>query len=497
MSAAICWFRRDLRLTDNPALSAAARDGRAVIPVYIHAPAEAGGWAPGGASNWWLHYSLEALTAALAARGLPLVIRAGDSLSVLQALVEATGADAVHWNRLYDPAFIRRDMAIKQALRDQGVAAHSHNASLLHEPWTVQTGTGSDYKAFTPFWRACRRQGEPPAPAPAPTLPAASAGIRALPGASGLDEAGHGPLQALKLLPAVDWAAGLRNRWTPGEAGAGEQLEAFLNNDGLAHYATRRDQPAVAGTSRLSPHLHFGEIGPRQVWQAVQHRLVQGSDADTREGADRFLAEIGWREFAHHVLYHHPDFPDQPLNSRFADFPWREDPDGALLSAWQQGETGIPLVDAGMRELYATGWMHNRVRMVVGSFLVKNLRLPWQAGEAWFWDTLVDADLASNSLGWQWVAGSGADAAPYFRIFNPVRQSERFDPQGDYIARWVPALAALPPKHRHAPWEASGSVLADHGVTLGQHYPHPIVDLKSSRQAALAAFEQIKKAAES
>ena len=250
----------------------------------------------------------------------------------------------------------------------------------------------------------------------------------------------------------------------------------------------------MAGTSRLSPHLHHGEIGPRQVWQAVQIRLAEHGSADGRgESAETFLSEIGWREFAQHVLYHHPAFPDEPLNPQFAAFPWQDDPGDQLLGAWQRGETGIPLVDAGMRELYATGWMHNRVRMVVGSFLVKNLRLPWQAGEAWFWDTLVDADLASNSLGWQWVAGSGADAAPYFRVFNPVRQGERFDPEGTYIARWIPELGRLPAKHRQAPWEAPQAVLSAAGITLGVDYPHPMVDLKASRQAALAAFSQIKK----
>jgi len=304
---------------------------------------------------------------------------------------------------------------------------------------------------------------------------------------------GDDPLTALQLLPQVDWAGGLQARWQPGERGAVRRLEDFLAA-ALAAYDEGRDLPAIAGTSRLSAHLHFGEIGPRQVWQAVQTTLARhGAEGGLLHGAESFLAEIGWREFAHHVLYHHPDFPDEPLNPRFADFPWQADPGERLLGAWQRGETGIPLVDAGMRELYATGWMHNRVRMVVGSFLVKNLRLPWQDGEAWFWDTLVDADLASNSLGWQWVAGSGADAAPYFRVFNPVRQGERFDAGGDYVARWIPELARLPAKHRHAPWQAPAGVLADADLTPGVDYPHPLVDLKESRQAALAAFEQIKK----
>jgi deoxyribodipyrimidine photo-lyase len=498
MAPAIYWIRRDLRLADNPALLAAAQ-AKAIIPVYIHAPHEAGDWAPGAASNWWLHHSLAALASAYARYGVPLIIRSGDSLATLRALVAETGAEAVHWNRLYEPATIERDRHIKQTLRDDGLSVESHNAALLHEPWTIRTGTGGDYKAFTPFWRACRRAAEPEPPLPAPQTLARCDNADAMAGAMGRDPAataGAAPLESLGLLPTIDWAGGLRSRWQPGEAGAWARLEAFLPAT-LAAYEPGRDYPARPGTSRLSPHLHFGEIGPRQVWQAVQAQLARGGDSDPAartESAETFLSEIGWREFAHHVLFHHPGFPDHPLNARFADFPWQADPGDAMLKTWQRGETGIPLVDAGMRELYATGWMHNRVRMVVGSFLVKNLRLPWQAGEAWFWDTLVDADLASNSLGWQWVAGSGADAAPYFRVFNPVRQSERFDAEGDYIAHWIPALADLPVKHRHAPWEAPAPVLESAGVTLGVDYPHPMVDLKESRQAALAAFEQIKKA---
>ncbi|KAF0285173.1 deoxyribodipyrimidine photolyase [Spiribacter sp. SSL99] len=496
MHPALYWIRRDLRLADNPALHAAARSGRPVVPVYVHAPDEAGAWAPGGASQWWLHHSLQALAEALAGHGLTLIIRHGDSLAALTELIAETGATAVHWNRLYEPARVQSDIRVKQALKANGIEAHSHNAALLHEPWTIQTGSGGDYKAFTPFWRACRRQQpEPPAPLPVPVALTAPAGADALPGTVDPGRGRTAALDALGLLPRVDWAEGLRATWQPGEAGAGQRLSAFLDQ-ALAGYHDGREQPAVAGTSRLSPHLHHGEIGPRQVWQAVQIRLAEHGSADGRgESAETFLSEIGWREFAQHVLYHHPAFPDEPLNPQFAAFPWQDDPGDQLLGAWQRGETGIPLVDAGMRELYATGWMHNRVRMVVGSFLVKNLRLPWQAGEAWFWDTLVDADLASNSLGWQWVAGSGADAAPFFRVFNPIRQGERFDAEGAYVARWLPALAGLPAKHRHAPWQAPAATLAAAGVTLGIDYPHPLVDLKESRQAALAAFEQIKKGA--
>lgn len=476
MACVIAWFRRDFRLTDNPALSAATSTGYPVLPVYIHDPEAEGDWAPGAASDWWRHHSLACLREALAGLGLTLVIRRGPADQALEALIRETAAESIHWNRLYEPALIERDSRIKAWLKERGIGAHSHNAALLHEPWTIRTGTGSDYRAFTPFWRACQKAPEPPAPQAAPEP---VAGARA----DGLT------LADLDLLPRAGWDKGLAATWRPGEEGARERLATFLDQ-GLPDYATARDEPAKAGTSGLSPHLHFGEIGPRQVLQATRERLANSSEA-TQASADAFLAEIGWREFAHHVLYHHPEFPDQPLNPRFARFPWREDPE-PYLSAWQQGQTGFPIVDAGMRQLWETGWMHNRVRMIVGSLLVKNARIPWQTGERWFWDTLVDADLASNSLGWQWVAGSGADAAPFFRIFNPVRQGERFDPAGDYVARWVPEVAALPAKHRHAPWQAPPTALSDAGLRLNRDYPEPMLDLQATRKEALAAFEHVK-----
>ncbi len=476
MACVIVWFRRDFRLTDNPALQAAAESGYPCLPVYIHDPAAEGDWAPGAASNWWRHHSLQALGDALAERGLGLVIRHGPAGDALANLIAETGAVAVHWNRLYEPALIARDTAIKSRLRDNGVSAVSHNAALLYEPWTIRTGSGTDYRAFTPFWRACQRTQEPPAPSPEPRLTAGAS-------ADGVT------ITDLGLLPRIRWDHGLATNWQPGEKGAQRRLDRFLD-DGVSAYETARDQPAINGTSGLSPHLHFGEIGPRQIRTATLSALTH-ADEDADQSAQAFLAEIGWREFAHHVLYHHPDFPDQPLNARFADFPWRADPE-PLLRAWQRGETGFPIVDAGMRQLWQTGWMHNRVRMIVGSLLVKNARIPWQTGERWFWDTLVDADLASNSLGWQWVAGSGADAAPFFRIFNPIRQGERFDPQGSFVAHWVPEIAGLPAKHRHAPWQAPAGVCRDAGVQLGHNYPRPVVDLQASRKEALAAFEQIK-----
>ena len=476
MACVILWFRRDFRLADNPALQAAVDSGYPVLPVYIHDPEAEGDWAPGAASNWWRHHSLQALSDALAERGLGLVIRRGPAGDTLANLINETGAEAVHWNRLYEPALIARDSAIKARLRDGGIAAHSHNAALLYEPWTIRTGSGTDYRAFSPFWRACQRAAQPPEPAPEPPL-AAGTSAESL------------TIADLGLLPRVRWDGGLAARWRPGEAGALQRLDAFLGH-GVASYETMRDRPAVDGTSGLSPHLHFGELGPRQV-RAATLAAIADADDHAQDSANAFLAEIGWREFAHHVLYHHPDFPDQPLNARFADFPWREEPD-QLLQAWRRGETGFPIVDAGMRQLWETGWMHNRVRMIVGSLLVKNARIPWQTGERWFWDTLVDADLASNSLGWQWVAGSGADAAPFFRIFNPVRQGERFDPEGAFVAHWVPEIASLPAKHRHAPWQAPAGVCRDAGLRMGHDYPWPVLDLQATRKEALAAFEQIK-----
>jgi deoxyribodipyrimidine photo-lyase len=478
MPSTLVWLRRDLRLADNPALIAAARRGP-VLPVYIHAPDETGDWAPDGASAWWLHHSLAALRNRFRDHGLNLIIRHGPSLEALQGLLQGTGADAVYWNRLYEPASVDRDRRIKQVLREAGIGAHSFNASVLYEPWAVETGQGGPYRAFTPFWKACGQLPAPPPPEPVPPL-------RAVPAASQPESPGLGELG---LLPNIRWDRKLERYWTPGETGAADALERFLDT-GLARYGTARDLPAQRGTSELSPHLHFGEISPRQILQAVEQRRAGGHGS---AGAEAFLRELGWREFARHVLFHHHDFPTEPLNPRFAAFPWRDD-DGSLMRAWQQGRTGFPMVDAGLRQLWETGWMHNRVRMIAGSLLVKNLRLPWQDGARWFWDTLVDADLASNSLGWQWVAGSGADAAPYFRIFNPVRQGERFDPDGTYVARWIPELARLPVKHRHAPWNAPAGVLREAGVRLGRDYPEPVVDLKLTREQALEAFQAVKTA---
>ncbi len=480
MSTAIVWFRRDLRLTDQPALRAACERHDHVIGVYVHAPAEEGEWAPGGAQRWWLHHALSALRDQFEAAGSQLVIRTGPSEAALRALIAESGATALYWNRLYEPAAISRDQAIKSELRGRGdLAVESFNGGLLTEPGRIATGGGQPYRVFTPFWRNIARAGlddrARPAPTHIPGLPQGLASER---------------IDDLALLPRIRWDAGLEATWTPGEAGALARLRHFAERI-LTGYGSHRDRPAVDGTSALSPHLHFGEIGPRQVVAAVHASASADSDS-----AQTYLSEIGWREFAHHLLYHFPDTPARPLNARFEAFPWR-DPDTDAeaaegLAAWRAGRTGIPLVDAGMRQLWHHGWMHNRVRMVVASFLTKNLRLNWTLGARWFWNTLVDADLASNTLGWQWAGGCGADAAPYFRIFNPVRQGERFDPDGAYVRRWVPELAALESRDIHAPWQAPVSRLAAAGVTLGRDYPHPVIDLGASRKAALAAFEQIK-----
>ena len=476
----IVWFRQDLRLSDNPALAAAAAAGRPVIPLYILDTESAGRWAPGGASRWWLHHSLEALSRSLTERGLRLVLRRGAAGPVLERLIAETGARGVCWNRLYEPWAIRRDDAIRAALQAEGVAVESFNAALLFEPGNVLSGSGAPYRVFTPFWRACLAADPPAPPLPEPVFGDAAAAARPV---------RSEPLDSSGLLPtAPDWAGGLRAAWQPGEATAQRLLQAFLAN-GLHGYAAHRDRPDLVSTSRLSPHLHFGEIGPRQIWHAV-HALSAVGDGPADDGPRKFLAEIGWREFSYHLLHHFPDLPEAPLQPRFAGFQWEDNP--AALRAWQRGRTGYPFVDAGMRQLWQTGWMHNRLRMVTASFLVKHLLIRWQAGAAWFWDTLVDADLANNNAGWQWVAGCGADAAPYFRIFSPIAQGEKFDPRGDYVRHYVPELAGLPDRWIHRPWEAPQEVLRAAGVRLGETYPHPLVDHATARRKALEAYEVVK-----
>lgn len=476
----LVWFRQDLRLQDNPALHAAVSRGGPVIPVFILDDAGDGRWPAGGATRWWLHHSLAALDAALRERGSRLVLARGDSAAVLHGLAARTGAGAVYWNRRYEPAAIARDAAIKRDLAAGGIEAKSFNGALLHEPHTVANKQGRPFQVFTPYWRHCLTLPETP---PVKLGAAPFAAPAAWPASLAPDD--------LALLPRIKWDAGFYETWTPGEAGAAKRLKAFAAR-AMEAYSDRRNTPSVDGTSMLSPHLHFGEVSPRQIWAAVRAAAKDTGVFPPSKGAAVFLSEVGWREFAYHLLFHFPHTPEQPLREDFARFPWAEDVDGAKLRAWQRGRTGYPIVDAGMRQLWHTGWMHNRVRMIAGSFLVKHLRLPWQAGAAWFWDTLVDADLAANTLGWQWTAGCGADAAPYFRIFAPVLQGQKFDADGDYVRRWVPELARVPSAHLHAPWEAPSGVLQAAGVRLGETYPRPVVDHAQARAAALAAFKSIR-----
>ncbi|GAC1330856.1 MAG: deoxyribodipyrimidine photo-lyase [Steroidobacteraceae bacterium] len=474
----LVWFRQDLRLSDNPALTAALETGAPVVPVFIFCPAEEGAWRPGGASRWWLHQSLARLDEDLRRCGSRLCLRvAQDSLTELLRLAKECGATRILWNRRYEPAARSRDQGLKSALQDAGLEAASFNGTLLHEPWTVHTKTGGPFQVFSAYWRHCMTLPDPAAPVSAPQSIAAPA---SWPGASTLEE--------LALVPPRNWTQGLHAAWTPGSAAASALLRQFLS-ESFDVYPTDRDRPDLPGTSRLSPHLHFGEIGPREVWHETRRFAAERGQQLTWRRS-QFLTELGWREFAYHLLFHFPHTTEEPLRQKFARFPWKSS--ALQLRAWQQGATGYPLVDAGMRQLWQTGWMHNRVRMVAASFLVKDLLQPWTDGARWFWDTLVDADLASNTLGWQWSAGCGADAAPYFRIFNPTAQATRFDPHGTYIREWIPELARLPGEWVHRPWEAPAEVLAAAGVRLGTSYPKRLVDHESARAAALAALATLK-----
>ncbi|MBR9843116.1 MAG: deoxyribodipyrimidine photo-lyase [Rhodobacteraceae bacterium] len=462
MTVAIHWFRRDLRLADNPALTHAAQSG-AVLPVFIlesDTPL-------GGASRAWLHRSLMALNASLNGT---LRVYAGNPADILPRLAKDHGATTLTWTRRYDAPGIARDTALKSALRDQGLDVHSANGTLLWEPMEVNKSDGTPYRVFTPFFRkGCAAAAPPRAPLAWPNITLLNA-----PNPTSIDD--------LHLCPTPAWDQDVLSDWTPGEQGATDRLQTFLSQ-GLTGYKDGRDIPSAPHVSRLSPHLAFGEISPNTVW----HTAKTCPPSNDRE---HFLSELGWREFSYNLLFHNPDMDWQNLNRKFDAFPWRDAPEA--LAAWQTGKTGIPIVDAGMRELWQTGYMHNRVRMIVASFLVKNLLVHWHHGLAWFHDTLFDADPANNPASWQWVAGSGADAAPYFRIFNPVTQSTRFDPQGHYLRRYVPELARLSDKNIHAPWEAPPEALHHAGIALGTDYPHPIVDLRESRQGALAAYDRIK-----
>jgi deoxyribodipyrimidine photo-lyase len=473
----LLWLRQDLRLADNPALLAAIRHGGPIIPVFIWSPEEEGRWQPGAASRWWLHQSLSRLDASLRDRGTRLIFRRGTAIEVIRELANESGSNGVYWNRRYEPAVMDRDRVVQAALRRQGLIAESYPGCLLFEPGKVRSERGEPFRVFSAFWRACLARNEPGRPEDAPS---AIESPRRWPSTLKLSELG--------LEPAIDWTSGLRTSWCPGEAGATEQLHRFLAK-ALPDYPSRRDRPDQTGTSRLSPHLHLGEISVRQIWFALQEAQSAGPTVHCAAAIRDYSRELGWREFAHHLLFHWPHTPERPLREEFVGFDWK--PDRQNLRAWQRGRTGYPIVDAGMRELWHTGWMHNRVRMIVASFLVKDLLVPWQDGAAWFWDTLVDADLANNTLGWQWTAGCGADAAPYFRIFNPVIQGEKFDPNGAYVHRWVPELSRLPARWVHEPWQAPGPVLAEAGIELGKTYPRPIADHAQARSRALQAFQRI------
>jgi|TARA_B110000240_G_scaffold108782_1_gene122373 deoxyribodipyrimidine photo-lyase len=466
----IMWFRQDLRLSDNPALLNAIQQGR-VLPVFILD--EGNDWSIGGASRWWLHHSLLALNESL--QGNLWILR-GDAAELLPQLAREHSASHAFWNRCYEPSIIRRDSLIKEQLTADGITATSSNGSLIWEPWENLKQDGTPYKIFTPFYKYAIANNPPAAPSPAANANFDT--VKCLQGKNRIDD--------LNLLPEINWYEQIASQWQPGELGARQRLQNFTEN-GLYDYRDGRDYPAKRSVSMLSPHLHFGEISPREAASVVK----QAGDIDSNEEqAAHFIRELAWREFSYYTLYHFPHICQQNMKSQFDRFPWVKDQKSLCL--WQQGQTGFPLVDAGMRELWQTGTMHNRVRMIVGSFLVKNLMIHWLEGARWFWDCLLDADLANNSCSWQWVAGSGADAAPYFRIFNPVTQSTKFDPEGSYIRKYVPELNGLSNKAIHDPSSAAASELEKAGVILGEHYPRAIVDLKESRVRALDAYKALR-----
>ena len=473
----IYWFRQDLRTSDLPGLLAAAATGRPVVPCYILDDISPGDDAMGSASRWWLHHSLEALAEQLDGLGGKLMLRRGQAASVLTELIKETGAESVYCSRLYEPWANELEGALHDSLSKQGVTFKRYPGSLLFEPENIANKSGSPFKVFTPFWRHCRSGNTPALPKDAPGT------------VTWYQQPYNSePLTSWQLLPSSpDWAEQWQQLWQPGSLGAKQRLAVFLGGP-VSDYSEGRNHPALEATTRLSPHLHFGELSPRTVWHAAVNLAArQPQQADQ---VDKFLSEMGWREFSHHLLYHYPTITRDPFKPQFSHFPWLGNE--AALKAWQQGQTGYPIVDAGMRELWQTGYMHNRIRMVVASFLTKHLLVHWRAGARWFWDTLLDADLANNACGWQWVAGSGADASPYFRIFNPIIQGEKFDEDGVYIRQWVPELAGLPNRYLNKPWEAPAAVLEAAGIRLGENYPHPIVDHKSARESALAAYASVR-----
>ncbi|MEL0227188.1 MAG: deoxyribodipyrimidine photo-lyase [Gammaproteobacteria bacterium] len=470
---AIHWFRQDLRLSDNPALDSAAQY-ETLIPIYILDEVNSGEFKMGAASKWWLHQSLTKLNESLDGK---LLVYQGNPHEILNKLIEEQEVSYVTWNRCYEPWRIDRDKEIKRNFEDKNVAVESFSASLLWEPWTISKDDGTPYRVFTPFYKkGCLNSEEP-------RLPAGKVDLSNLYS----EDLSSDSITDLNLLPTIKWYKSFEEEWNPGEIGAEQNLNSFLDS-GLLNYKEGRNFPSQEFVSRLSPHLHFGEISPNEVWyRAKTKEGISGIE----KSLAHFHSELGWREFSYYLLYHFPDLPNKNFQEKFDIFPWQENEE--FLALWQKGNTGYPIVDAGMRELWQTGYMHNRLRMIVGSFLVKNLLIDWRFGERWFWDCLVDADLASNSASWQWVAGSGADAAPYFRIFNPITQGLKFDPEGEYTKKYVPELRDLPNKYLFSPWEAPENILADAGIELGKNYPKPMVDLKLSRETALEAFATTKK----
>ncbi len=464
----LVWLREDLRLRDNPALHYGAARGE-ITPVFIYPESL------GGASYWWLHHSLKSLEMAFAEKEVRLILRTGEPEAVLLELADQVEADALVWNRVYSPKGIEQGAALKESCAGS-IETRSFNGQLLIEPTEVLTKQSTPFKVFTPFWRNCVANLQPKEMLDIPNFTPTSHSIES----ENLDTWG--------LLPTTpDWSAGIAERWQPGEEGAQQRLAVFLETV-ISKYADGRDVPSEENTSMLSPHLAFGEISSKQIWVDTQEAMA--SRQVSSDNGKKFLSEIGWREFSRYLLVHFPHITKEPFNTKFENFPWHSD--STLLAAWQKGQTGYPIVDAGMRELWATGYMHNRVRMITASFLCKHCLTHWHEGMEWFWDTLVDADIANNTASWQWVAGSGADASPYFRIFNPILQGEKFDKHGEYIKRWVPELAHLGSKYLNKPWEADEETLKSAGITLGVNYPMPIVEHKQARQLALDAYASIK-----
>ena len=473
----IVWFRSDLRTKDNAALLAASQSGQPVICIYVLDEAADSTTELGGAQKWWLHHSLKDLAISLNKIGGSLILRRGIPEEIIKQLVKETGAQTVLWNRRYATNHIARDIALKSELKRDGLDVLSYDGALLHEPTQVKTGSGGPYRVYTPFWRAFSSSVEPREPSPAPDKLIAYD-----------DALKSDALNDWRLLPTnPDWAQGVKNEWTPGESGAFERLSDFLDGP-IKNYKEGRDFPSQHDTSKLSPHLAFGEITPYQIWAEVNLRHPENT-----KNKETFRKEVVWREFAYHLLVNFEDLKNKNYNPDFNNFPWRDHHDH--LRRWQKGQTGYPIVDAGMRQLWQTGWMHNRVRMIVGSFLVKHLLIDWRHGENWFWDTLVDADPASNTASWQWIAGSGADAAPYFRVFNPIIQGEKFDRDGAYVRKYCPELENMPAKYLHKPWDAPSDVLEQAGITLGKTYPSPIVDHQTARDRALAAYQTMRETA--